>query len=314
MLMQIFASFAVLLITSLSSTRAEQTKASLELFVADAESQAIKYYDAKTGKYIRDFSVGNGLGHPGSMVFGADGNLYVSTDMPSVVQLFDGKTGQFLKTFASGHNLNNCTSCAFGSDGKLYVVSAWENQIKRFDATTGVYVDEFLTKNTGGLDVIPNMTFGLDGHVYLISANNVRGKGPNLIKRYNGKSGEFMGDFAGGNGVDNPRILQFGPDGNLYVLNMPFYSESVEVKRFDGKTGAFIDTFIARNAAEMKQPATMTFGPDGNLYIGSGSPASVKCFDGRTGKYLREVVAAGAGNLRYANAMTFRPVSSKRKK
>lgn len=57
------------------------------------------------------------------------------------------------------------------------------------------------------------------------------------VLRYDGTTGAFLGVFTSGSGLDEPRGLAFGPDGNLYVNSS--YTHSV--LRFDGTTGAFID-------------------------------------------------------------------------
>jgi DNA-binding beta-propeller fold protein YncE len=41
--------------------------------------------------------------------------------------------------------------------------------------------------------------------------------------------------------MTSPRDVKFGPDGNLYVADFTTHS----VLRFNGQTGAFIDTFIS---------------------------------------------------------------------
>jgi glucose/arabinose dehydrogenase len=73
------------------------------------------------------------------------------------------------------------------------------------------------------------------------SANNDR------VLRYNGATGAFNDAFvpAAGGGLDAPRGLAFGPDGNLYVS-----SEITDsILRYNGVTGAFSDAFVPPPAA-----------------------------------------------------------------
>jgi hypothetical protein len=57
------------------------------------------------------FASGGGLSLPGSLAFGRDGNLYVSspgftTTQPDMILRYNGTTGAFIDTFASGSPLN----------------------------------------------------------------------------------------------------------------------------------------------------------------------------------------------------------------
>ncbi len=106
------------------------------------------------------------------------------------------------------------------------------------------------------------------------------------------------------NGLQRPRTPLFGPDGNgdglqdLYVTS----SDTNQVLRFDGKSGAAIDVFVEAGAGGLLNPADLAFGPDGSLYVSSfgypnGTPAvagagSVLRYDGTTGTFL-EIVASG---------------------
>ncbi len=73
--------------------------------------------------------------------------------------------------------------------------------------------------------------------------------------RYNGQTGAAMGTFASGNGLVAPGGLAFGPDGELYVSDFA----SGSVLRFDGETGAFIDTFIAAGTGGLTSPRYLVF-------------------------------------------------------
>src|SRR5262245_7638605 len=67
--------------------------------------------------------------------------------------------------------------------------------------------------------------------------------GDNSIKLYDGATGAFKGNLVApsGNGLSGPHNLAFGSDVNVYVAG----GLSNDVKRFNSKTGAFIDVFIS---------------------------------------------------------------------
>ena len=48
------------------------------------------------------------------------------------------------------------------------------------------------------------------------------------VKRYNGVTGEYIDDFASGNGLENPFEALMGPDGNLYVSDQ-FYCDPIDI-------------------------------------------------------------------------------------
>lgn len=93
-----------------------------------------------------------------------------------------------------------------------------------------------------------------------------------VIARYDGTTGAFLGTFATHPSMDGPTAMVYGADGHLYVLS----EFSHNVLRFNGTTGAFIDEFISSATltalAGVGDPGDMELGPDGNLYISSHFP------------------------------------------
>jgi Ca2+-binding RTX toxin-like protein len=105
--------------------------------------------------------------------------------------------------------------------------------------------------------------------------------------------GDFIDDFvsSGSGGLDKPKNLIFGPDGNLYVIS---YQQD-KVKRYDGTTGAVIDTFVASGSGGLDEPQGLEFGPDGNLYVTSQSTHQVLRYDGASGIFMDVFVSNGLG-------------------
>jgi outer membrane protein assembly factor BamB len=114
--------------------------------------------------------------------------------------------------------------------------------------------------------------------------------------------GRFVSDNSGG--LTRPRTPVFGPDGNgdgiqdLYVAS----ADTSEVLRFNGATGAFLDTFVTANSGGLLSPSDLAFGPDGALYVScagnlpgippANGQGSILRYDGTTGAFLN-VVASG---------------------
>ncbi len=108
------------------------------------------------------------------------------------------------------------------------------------------------------------------------------------IRRYD-DSGLYLGDFvpATSGGLDLPDGMDFGADGNLYVAS----SNSNQVLRYDGKSGAFIDAFINSG---LNGPGNLQFGPDGLLYVCNKNLGQVLRFNPDDGS-LESVFASGGG-------------------
>jgi hypothetical protein len=75
------------------------------------------------------------------------------------------------------------------------------------------------------------------------------------------------------------------------------------VRRYDGQTGAFVDTFVPKDSGGMNQPWAVLFGPhDHNLYVSTGEfggPGQLKGvlrYDGTAGAFIDEF--AHGGDLR----------------
>src|SRR5262249_16969736 len=114
--------------------------------------------------------------------------------------------------------------------------------------------------------------------------------------------------IAPGNNLVQPRGMAFGPDGNLYVVS----DGSDRILRYNGTTGAFIDTFIPPGAPTFHQPIQLIFRGDGFLYVSTfGNDnipgSSVLRFNATTGALTGAFVPSGSGGLFLADGMAFRP-------
>jgi hypothetical protein len=113
---------------------------------------------------------------------------------------------------------------------------------------------------------------------------NGSGDGPdNSVLRFD-DAGNFISVFvtSGSGGLNAPRGLAFGPDGNLYVS-----SNADRILRYDGTTGAFMDTFVPAGSGGLKTPEALIFRDDGFLYVSSFGtiPVPGPFLDGKVIRY-----------------------------
>jgi streptogramin lyase len=186
------------------------------------------------------------------VAFGPDGNLYAAGHGPVV--RYDIVNGAAVGDFTHGHDLTEVHAIAFGDDGYLYVAN--DKEIDRFDAISGDFVDVYLTRST----VLWDIAFGPDGALFIADSGGSILRFDRPCGRVRSVRGPMNATFATHANM-NPLAIAFGPDGNLYVSSSDSSGSAGSILRFNARTGAFIDVFVA---AVDGGPRGMAFaiGPD----------------------------------------------------
>ena len=187
------------------------------LFLADYSLNSVERYDASTGAFISTFVAPGlgGLSRPRDLMFGPDGNLYVSSPgdaggngLRSVLR-YNGTTGAFMGAFATGVDARGLR---FGPDGNLYVASYENSEVLEFDGSTGAFIKVFASG--GALRGPVGVLFGPDDQMYVSSFNNSE------ILQYDGSTGAFIDTIAMGNGLDGPRLMTIPEPGTIALLGV----------------------------------------------------------------------------------------------
>src|SRR5579884_392757 len=227
-----------------------------DLYVADGGSGSvgnatIDRFDGQTGAFLGYFvSAGSGgIAHPGFMVFGPDGNLYVS----------DVHAGQILRYYGPNSANPGAPDPAPGQSGAI-----------------------FIPPSSDGLDAPGGLAFSPDGNLYVASGNWFTSPNgpvyssdfpPGAVLKFEGPSGPnpgaSLGTFIAGGygGLANPTAVLFGPNGDLYVSSCVARGPGLfkadagtsVVLRYDGTTGAFLSTFVTPDSGGLRFPLFMTF-------------------------------------------------------
>ncbi len=235
------------------------------VFVASQSSGiggVVEQFDAN-GTFVGDFVAfdSGGLRTPTGMIFGPDGNLYVSDFQNDTVSEYNGTTGAFIASLFPTNTLNGPEGLGFGPDGDLYIVDG--SGIQKWDGTT---LSTFVLFANALAGAYYDLTFGPNGDIYATNST------PGVVEVFD-SSGNFLMSFDGGR-LSGPVGLRFGSDGNLYVAGSDTGgSTGPAIMEFD-TSGNFVQDFVTYNgkdtfqnpqflAFQTPEPSTFMFGAIG---------------------------------------------------
>ncbi|MHB8890319.1 MAG: protein kinase domain-containing protein, partial [Acidobacteriaceae bacterium] len=194
-----------------------------------------------------------------------------------------------------------------GPDGSVLVFCR-TGQVLRCDPQTGVMIDEFA--NFARQEPVSRYQRLVVGHDLTGDGRaELYATGYETVRILDGASGKTVQVFTRGAGSVTSEFLgrdeiRVGPDGLLYDLWRG------EVRRYDGRTLQFIDTFVTSASAASGgdtgiDSGTFAFGPDGHLYAAIWGLQNVVRYDGQTGRELNEFVPKDVQRLRDPRGMAF---------
>jgi hypothetical protein len=255
------------------------------LLVGNTRGDSVSSFNAVSGAYLGDFITAGsgGLKDPDTLLYGPDGNLYVSSASSNTsgqILRYDGQTGAFIDVFAQGNGLARPYGMAFGPDGNLYVASFRSDQILRFNGQTGAFTDVFAQGNgtaTGLLNGPNGLHFGPDGALFVTTQGSVAdGRGginyrfESQVLRYDTAS--KVGSLFAAQPTPTPRGggyvsllgVEVGPDGLVYTTDF-----AGGIRSYNATTGVLVQTIDTGRlfGAGATTLGDLEFGDDGWLYV-----------------------------------------------
>ncbi|WP_066346447.1 hypothetical protein [Geminocystis sp. NIES-3708] len=234
---------------------------------ADSLYGRILKFDARTGELLGEFISGdnltaNGLNFPEDLLFGPDGDIYISGLGGGGVQKFDGVTGAYEETIIKTNPFTGKDLIAaglnFGPDGNLYISSVLnDNSIIQYNPTTKA-VEQFIAPEFAP-QIPSGSTFTPDGSLFLDGTFVSLDGSPVTIQQYDGETGESKGFFVSASnngGLTSASRMRFDEGGNLYVSDF----NGSQIVRFDGN-GNPIDggIFIPSGSGGLNNPGGIAF-------------------------------------------------------
>jgi len=264
------------------------------LYVGSFFTNSVLKFDATTGAFQSVFATSNQLQGPNGIAFGSDGKLYVASRLTNNVLRFNAD-GSFDQIFATGNGLMGPAGILFDANGKLLVAN-WQgtpNTVLRFNAG-GSFDKAFATD--ASLAKPWGLVFGADGRLYVSAKGS--GSVSGSVARFNA-DGSFDKSFIPS--VSYSAGITFGPSGDLFLGSDvgAGSSEASNIRRYNGTTGAYKQSFAASGGLYLVQ--FILFDSSNNLYAssaysygGSDSPRSTVLKYDSNGSYIG-IFASGGG-------------------
>lgn len=285
------------MLASLAGTQADLLGPMRPDIVIDCDDDGMDDMDAIMAGVVVD---DNRDGEPDAcQTFARPGDLVVAcmtnaaTNRPRV---FDRLTGEHRVDLWNG--IPFAHSLRIGPDGLIYMPTL--NVIGRIDLKTGRTVDNFVDGYLDGAVTFVDVLFDSAGD--LLALDNVT----NNIRRYSGTTGAYLGEFATlvPIGMTGLKYMEFGPDGNIYVVASGANGSSVQ--RINAATGALMGAFVPAGSGGLGSGRGLLF-HNGLMYVSDGLSNAVRRYDATTGAFVDTFVSPGSGGLINPHVLRFGP-------
>jgi WD40 repeat protein len=225
-----------------------------------------------------------------------DGNTLMIASRSSNAVLYYDQNGDPTGVRAQGLTAEADAGAFVSDDGGLLVASESANNVVEYASAGGVVralSNACPLDFTDPFDVLSDSA----GEVY-VSCRPTDG-----VRRFDevGVAVSFV--IPGSGGLSDPRGLDFGPNGNMFVASL-----TGEILEYDGTTGSFVGVFVdaTGNGGGPIDPYGISF-HGGSLFVASFFPDEVKEFDAATGAFVQTIVTSGDGGLTGPTNLAFGP-------
>ncbi|MEM7347976.1 MAG: hypothetical protein AAF485_27400, partial [Chloroflexota bacterium] len=255
---------------------------STRMLVCDTQNRSVISYtnSGQPNKNVVNFSGTTAQWHPTSIDIEPNGNVFVATSFRGVYQYRpnNSSAGKFASVYdfpnyPSDLNITDGVFAPYPEADYFVVDQNPNNEILRFDENNGSNIIQTIF---GPQLVIPDSVAFYDEDLFVTDI------GSDNVQRYDGATGNFIGEFVGQfpNALDNPRGLVF-KDNVLYVAN----EGGDSVLKFDAQTGLSMGALVLPGSGGLDAPSDIEFGPDGDFYVLSTGTDEILRYDGVTGAF-----------------------------
>ncbi|MFT5282092.1 MAG: hypothetical protein ACI94Z_000919 [Yoonia sp.] len=134
------------------------------------------------------------------------------------------------------------------SDNRLITAARDSNTLLSFQVNDLAALPQIFSSQ--GLNKPEHIGIGHNANIYVTNA------GSKDVSEFD-SNGNFLGRFIspGSGGLGVPGCITVGPDGHIYICS----SDTNQVLKYDGQTGAFLNVFVEAGAGGLIQPVSLVF-------------------------------------------------------